>query len=360
MNTSELNNYINQLGKSLQDTLSLIANNTAPDEFLKQDIDELNLWIAIIALIVGILGTWFGWLAYRFSKKTADNVVRMSANTQIAQLNDLIRHLYRNLVVTIAFTKRMSTTKEHVNYPSEIHLQKLKMLPDDAIHLEKYNDNTDVYKVMHELKLLLRNYDTEIDIAQIHLKDRNIENDVLTDDLNGLCYKPFHLINSIILVEQAMNKYARDTNENHYKDMILIILSEHFNKLANNIDHIEKWGQRYAFVNYCQDPETDCSRSFKELKKLEETFFQTCVDTQQFFHIQSEELFDTSNSYLQDKARKLMKSESQNLNKLWEITQNENLETMLKTEFIDFNALLPILISIDVAIEHDKIKLIKL
>ena len=177
------------------------------------DIDLSNMWVAflglvigIIALAVGIIGTWYGYRGFKESERTADNVMRASLNVLEGQFNDLIRHLYRNLVCTLAFSQKTLESvsngaeedkKKISQYPSEEHLLKLKILSEDALRLEKYNNDPDIYQKMHELKLLFRNYDVEIDTTLMHLKNRNMKLDEVKNDLDTLVYKPLHLIEAI-------------------------------------------------------------------------------------------------------------------------------------------------------------------
>lgn len=177
------------------------------------DIDLSNMWVAflglvigIIALAVGIIGTWYGYRGFKESKRTADNVMRASLNVLEGQFNDLIRHLYRNLVCTLAFSQKTLESvpngaeedkKKISQYPSEEHLLKLKILSEDALRLEKYNNDPDIYQKMHELKLLFRNYDVEIDTTLMHLKNRNMKLSEVKNDLDTLVYKPLHLIEAI-------------------------------------------------------------------------------------------------------------------------------------------------------------------
>ncbi len=68
---------------------------------------------------------------------------------------------------------------------------------NDFIHMEKYNSvndkNDDINSSMHEVKLLLRNYDTEIDVALEHMKNKNMPCDVINDDMGNLLFKPYAL-----------------------------------------------------------------------------------------------------------------------------------------------------------------------
>ena len=236
------------------------------------DIDNSNVWIAFFALLIGFLaynigilsfgigiaGTIYSALGYKASKRTADNVLRASFNVQKGQFDDLIRHLYRNLVCTLAFSQKVleeSTHKKttnilkkicntlirkkaaHNEYPSEEHLLKLKVLPEDILHLEKYNNNSDIYTKMHELKLLLRNYDTEIDTALMHLKNKNVTLEEVKNDLDTLVYKPLHLINKIREITDDMKKSIdkedkdADIDFDSSENAALRITREHIKKL---------------------------------------------------------------------------------------------------------------------------------
>lgn len=208
------------------------------------DIDLSNMWVAFFGLVIGIIGTWYGYRGFKESKRTADNVMRASLNVLEGQFNDLIRHLYRNLVCTLAFSQK---TLESVpngaeedkmkisQYPSEEHLLKLKILSEDALRLEKYNNDPDIYQKMHELKLLFRNYDVEIDTTLIHLKNRNMKLSEVKNDLDTLVYKPLHLINKIREITDEMKKSIGkedpNTNFDASENAALIMTREHVSKL---------------------------------------------------------------------------------------------------------------------------------
>ena len=178
-----------------------------------EDIDKLNVKIAIFTILLTIASLIIAYISYKFtklgyeaSKRTADNVMRASLNVLEGQFNDLIRHLYRNLVCTLAFSQKILESasdeteegkKKIGQYPSEEHLLKLKVLSEDALHLEKYNNDPEIYQKMHELKLLFRNYDVEIDTTLMHLKNRNMKLGEVKNDLDTLVYKPLHLIEAI-------------------------------------------------------------------------------------------------------------------------------------------------------------------
>lgn len=269
-----------------------------------QDVDKLNVWIAIISLAIACISYKYTKLGYEASQKTADNVLRASFNVQKGQFDDLIRHLYRNLVCTLAFTQRImenrdpeqmkeskpfpeksdhkdkkgkqgspknsnrqqrqrrdrhfSTGRQAKNqdvnpsqselketepqekkyqYPSEEHLLKLKVLPEDVLHLESYNQDDKIYQKMHELKLLLRNYDIEIDTAMTHLKENAQDEAMIRENLDTLTFKPLLLISKIVGVVKSLDK-KESTKIDEYQNAASIMTRSH---VGNLIEHKESF-----------------------------------------------------------------------------------------------------------------------
>ena len=193
---------------SVQNQVVLLSNNLFRAES-HDNLDLLNfllvattlivtlasLVVAVMSLLIAIRSLKYTKRGYKESKRTADNVMRASLNVQKGQFDDLIRHLYRDLVVTLAFSQKLMETavpekpkgllwnvfnvlnrrkNNQDKYPSEEHLLKLKVLPED-INLDNYNDDDAIYQNMHKLKLQFRNYGEEIDTIMGHLKSVTIE-----------------------------------------------------------------------------------------------------------------------------------------------------------------------------------------
>lgn len=225
--------------RDIESGVDHIVNNTDNITLFGIDIDIFNFIFAVLAFIVGVFAAIFDWNGFRASKRTADNVVRVSEDVQIAQFNDLIRHFYRNMICSLGISIRQINGNQHNGYVSETHLLKLKTLPEDIIHLEKYNTDRNLYTRMHEMKLLLRNYDSEIDIALMHFKDRQIQTESMLDDFDNLLFKPFYLISTIVKLEkEVFPKRCFDIESSPLAQAIFIIISEHFNKLSDNIDKL--------------------------------------------------------------------------------------------------------------------------
>ena len=234
---------------SVKAEILLVTENTEGEKLFGGDIDWYNFAFAFLAFLVACFSAVYDFRGFRESKRTADNVTRVSLEVQMAQFDDLIRHLYRNLICTMAFTNKILEKKEHVEYPSEEHLMKLKVLPEDVLHLEKYNDNNHIYKMMHELKLLLRNYDVEIDTAMMHLKDGKISVEVLRNDLDTLTFKPLYLTKRILDITYYMaNLKGGNKSISPFKNAASIIVREHFSKLKENRGPLDMC--RYLDLNF--------------------------------------------------------------------------------------------------------------
>lgn len=210
---------------SISSRMENVSRNTNEKKFIGVGFSKWDLSIAFFALLVAIIGLIPSYI-------TAFNVKRVSYDVQMAQFDDLIRHLYRNLIVSLAFSGKVLGKDEHTAYPSEEHLLKLKVLPEDVLHLEKYNSDTAVYKKMHGLKLLLRNYDIEIETAMMHLKDKNIGNNVLENDLDTLVFKPLFLVAKIM--EIALGMKSSSQREEIARNAASIMACAHISNVMEN------------------------------------------------------------------------------------------------------------------------------
>lgn len=137
--------------------------------------DDFNM-IGLIALIVALASFIVAWITLQEQKKTEENTRRAEENTkkapisaQLGKLEDLPRHFYRNLICTCSqiflfYDKaNKDASGRRLCYPSEANILKLQAMPDDIILPIDIEDN--VYKTMHELRLLFRNYSQEVAVT---------------------------------------------------------------------------------------------------------------------------------------------------------------------------------------------------
>lgn len=81
---------------------------------------------------------------------------------------------------------------------------------------------------MHELRLLLRNYNIEVEVASEHLAKKAISDESLKQDFDNLLFKPIQLTKSTFDFERALPKGG----EKHLAvRTIYSVLNEHFKKL---------------------------------------------------------------------------------------------------------------------------------
>ena len=180
--------------------------------------DGFNILIAVIALL-------FSVFTFISQNKTSENTQKLSREAQKNLLLDLVRHFYRNLVITYTIETKLEEIG-YEGYPSEEHLIKLKV-PMENIHLEAFYGRDKEYEVMHDLYLKLRNYNEEIDVACMHFKDANLSKETKKRDLDTLLFKPSFLTERILITMYElwdMKQVAGDFNKGEYRKRIIGLL----------------------------------------------------------------------------------------------------------------------------------------
>lgn len=229
-----------------------IEKNTRPD-WWNDDWNATSLVAAVIALFSFFVGAFTLWAQKQTEKHTSNAPI----NVQLWKLRDLPRHFYRNLACTCAliFKYRMEGEElKRKSYPSESNLSKLQILPDDVVIPVDISETKDPkenpYKYMHELKLLLRNYNIEVEVASEHLSRKGITDDSLVQDFDNLLFKPIYLTKNTFDFEKSL---IIQKNKKHFlkqickwlrikiseepiflaKRTIVLFLAEHFRKLKD-------------------------------------------------------------------------------------------------------------------------------
>lgn len=351
---------LREIGKDVQ---QVVTNTDSYKIFDLIPADGPTFWIAFIGMILSFLATLFGYLGYRYQKVTSDNTGHVSIEIQKSEFSDIIRHLYRNLICTLAFARKIKISDDATHlYPSEEHLRKLKLLPED-VHLEKFNDNISVYSKMHHFKLLVRNYHIEIDLTLEHMMNKHINQDIVKSDIHGLEFKPFYLIGNLIDVESVMNKvdrkYRDEDSEKLKQKAFAIILFNHILNVNSNKSaaFLGKWKDLYHYDADLLNEEAadedgrtiyDCARSFKNcfLEKVDREYVMAliknlCPDDKQSVveqFMNGKGIFET----------------------LEGMDGIDTYREALKSETLNIKELLSFAISIDRAIEISKINMVEL
>ena len=252
---------VDSLVFNIDSTTKQIQNNT----FFGAK-EWIGWWVAILSLIVAAITLWA-------QSQTEKHTQNAPISAQIGQFKDLTRHLYRNLVCTSAAIAKYNSkanklpsrddkdTKKEA-YPSESNFNKLKTMPDDVILDIDVNENT--YAALHELRVLLRNYNIEIDVASNHISKESVWEHALDQDFDNLLFKPFHLIKSAFESESLL--LSTDSGLRSLPDRsVLIVIEEHLEKLKNNFKTLAtKESQAFlkSFFNSIQDSmsaDTQCN-----------------------------------------------------------------------------------------------------
>ena len=197
------------------------AANTALCEY-----DWITLAIAILALITSFVAMIYARKTFKSQDRTEKHTLATQGNTQRISLKsqkglmiDLVRHLYRNLVVTYAIQTKLEHYGYDKYYPSEEHLLKLKV-PVENIHLDAFYNKEELYTEVNKLYLLLRNYNTEIDVALRHFPRQEIDVVIKKHDLGTLMFKPGYLVENIM---KFLCKQFHDEQDKVYREASDII-----------------------------------------------------------------------------------------------------------------------------------------
>lgn len=248
-----------------------IETNTRGDWFQ----DGINL-IAIFSIVLAI---WSLYIAYRslvYTRLTVKSIQneadkdRIDNECQKELFRDIIRHLYRNKVCTLAMQAKL--IKESWNgYPSDEHFLKLQLLPSD-IHLEQYYKDVDRFKMLHNIELLLRNYNTEIEVAQKHISDKGIDEETKKRDFDTLNLKPGLLTARIIA---AMNDIW--PGNDFRKDAKSIIKDDHRKNIERNDESKgNHWDRSFSLESF---PKEDMDLYITDIFSEKEADFKKMLET---------------------------------------------------------------------------------
>ena len=186
-----------ETGRSEIELISDIAENTRPN-FLH---DDFNLLVVLSLLVAGI-SLYYAVVTYKAQKRTESNTNKLSRQAQRSLLNDLIRHMYRNLVICYTIRTKLDDCGWK-GYPSEEHFLKMK-IPLENIHLDVFYENDSDFRNMHELYLNMRNYNEELEVAMTHFTDAGVPENTRKRDFGTLEFKAFFLVGQIMKKEYSV------------------------------------------------------------------------------------------------------------------------------------------------------------
>lgn len=140
-----------------------------------------------IAVGVASISLFYACMTFNSQRQTELNTMKITPESQRSLLLDYVRHFYADLIVISAIEHKLNDRFDEY-YPSEEHLLKLKA-DLDALHPATFYDHAEKYSAIHNLLLLLRNFNLEVDVAIKHLCDRNVFDRAKKRDINTLKFK---------------------------------------------------------------------------------------------------------------------------------------------------------------------------
>ena len=245
--------------------MSNIEKNTKPS-FICDDVNA----IGVAALIVAFASLIVAGVTLNAQKKTEENTrlaeehtKRAPISVQKGKLEDLPRHFYRNLVCTCSqiflFNDKANrdSSGRRICYPSESNVLKLQTLPDDII-LPIDVENEKVYKSMHELRLLFRNYSQEVTVAAEHISRANITDESLFQDFDNLLFKPMLLTKKKFDFELALEGKKG-------KAMSLVAAADYLVSFRKGMEPGENWQEKIR--TFMEQPEILILKKTKKNEK---------------------------------------------------------------------------------------------
>ena len=353
--------------------LSLIKGNTEKDT-LRDDWNVYG-WIAFCISIISLIVAIKTFIAERDNEKHNKNA---PISVQRGKLADLPRHFYRNLVCTgaIIFKYLHPSNGKSANrksYPSESNLLKLQTLPDDVFFPVDIDENS--YKVIHELKLLFRNYNMEVMVASDHLSRQQLTDDSLVQDFDNLLFKPFSLTKRAFEYQRILcpNTFSQNV------DAVNTIINEHFTKLMkpynftillipeNNAFLKQMLDSDFAYIKSILDVKGSIARSIKDEKCLDNSFAEVSIIKADFTKSRKDSTlqeFIYGISSDKDEFIKWFNANYKIKDKRAKLTHDELYESIkpyldyVSSEKWDFETLFYYMLAVDVAIETDRIGMI--
>ena len=219
------------------------------DDVSTNFLDDGFNFLGVIGFFLGLASLYFAKITFEAQKQTEQHTSNAPKSAQIGKLKDLPRHFYRNLICACAMTLKYyddSNKKiwgKRINYPSESNVLKLKTLPDEIIY--DIDEEEKSYAIRHEFKLLLRNYNTEVDIAAEHFSRKNISDDAINQDIDNIIFKQLFLLyrSYDILLTLSNVPYPQIVAESLH-----MMIKEHFTKLKDNT-LLDKGNMFFHYVN---------------------------------------------------------------------------------------------------------------
>lgn len=233
---------------------------------VKGDVNGSFFWsnlnfYGIVGVVLALFSLLYTFRSYVSQSQTESNTRNVPIKDQINKFRDLTRHEYRNLVVVLTTAMKFfadNNAKDGMRkaYPSESHILKLQAAPEDFV----LDINPQMAATVSEMRLLLRNYNIEINVACNHLSRPAINDDAVNRDYDNLIFKPLFLVRNACHMEAQLkeeenlcwreafkrhfhiSKHPEQTKQQRVDALLVrsikIIIKEHLKKIAINLPKV--------------------------------------------------------------------------------------------------------------------------
>lgn len=233
---------------------------------VKGDVNGSFFWsnlnfYGIVGVVLALFSLLYTFRSYVSQSQTESNTRNVPIKDQINKFRDLTRHEYRNLVVVLTTAMKFfadNNAKDGMRkaYPSESHILKLQAAPEDFV----LDINPQMAATVSEMRLLLRNYNIEINVACNHLSRPAINDDAVNRDYDNLIFKPLFLVRNACNMEAQLkeeenlcwreaikrhfhiSKQSEQTKQQRVDALLVrsikIIIKEHLKKIAINLPKV--------------------------------------------------------------------------------------------------------------------------
>lgn len=353
--------------------------------------NDFNFY-GIVATVLALFSLWYTFLAYRSQSLTESNTRNVPIEDQVNMFKGFARHEYRNLVVVMAtavkfFSKENQSNGHRIAYPSENHLLILQAAPEDFV----LNIDSKIAARVSEMRLLLRNYNIEIEVACKHLQRATINSDVLYRDYDNLIFKPFYMLRNACEIEakmmmpQVKNKSQKEKEDEYIKDLayrsIDMMVIEHLLKLpyflkeflyelhccmnSANVKEQPKYFQYFELFANDKDVFLECDklaaldRSFRFLFNIilkEGLGYNPLLHTCNFDHYMPKYFASDCIDKILHLLLELEKISPKNFD--WLMSYKGTLNAIRGKEEIDFQSFFPLMLKMDMLVELPKIGMV--
>lgn len=353
--------------------------------------NDFNFY-GIVATVLALFSLWYTFQAYRSQSLTESNTRNASVDDQVNRFKDFARHEYRNLVVVMAtavkfFSKENQSNGHRIAYPSESHLLKLQAGAEDFV----LNIDSKIAARVSEMRLLLRNYNIEIEVACKHFQRATINNEALYRDYDNLIFKPFFMLRNACEIEAKMmmprvkNAFQKKKEEEFIKDLayrsIDMMVIEHLLKLpyslrylldklhlcmkSANVKEQKTYFQYFELFANDKDVFLECDkfaalqRSFRFLFRInlkEDLGYKPLLHTCNFDHYMPKYFAYFQIGEILDILPELEKISPENFD--WLMSYVGTLHAIRGKEEIDFNSFFPLMLKMDILVELPKIGMV--